>query len=134
MKADAWTEDFAALVAEYRPAAVWLFGNERRDQHQTLVSQLKAVGREWGLQVIAQVGNVVVAREAVQDGFDMLAVQGTDAGGHQFRQGASLMTVLPDVVDMLESEFPDRRVPILAAGGIMDGRGVAAALALGEFI
>ena len=111
-----------------------MFGNERRDQHQTLVSQLKAVGREWGLQVIAQVGNVVVAREAVQDGFDMLAVQGTDAGGHQFRQGASLMTVLPDVVDMLESEFPGRRVPILAAGGIMDGRGVAAALALGEFI
>ncbi|PLB55290.1 putative 2-nitropropane dioxygenase family oxidoreductase [Aspergillus steynii IBT 23096] len=131
MLADSWTEDFVALVAEYRPAAVWLFGNKRRDQHQTLVAQLKAVGQAWGLQVIAQVGNVSLAREAVQDGIDILAVQGTDAGGHQFRQGASLMTLLPDVADMLSSEFPDRRVPILAAGGIMDGRGVAASLALG---
>ncbi|KAI9039987.1 nitronate monooxygenase [Aspergillus affinis] len=131
MKADVWTDDFISLVAEYQPAAVWLFGNERRDQHQRLISGLKAVGRGWDLQVIAQIGNVSIAREAVQDGIDILAVQGTDAGGHQFRQGAGLMTVLPEVCDMLAAEFPGRRVPVLAAGGIMDGRGAAAALALG---
>ena len=134
MKADSWTDDFISLVAEYQPAAVWLFGNERRDQHQRLISGLKTVGRGWDLQVIAQVGNVSIAREAMHDGIDILAVQGTDAGGHQFRQGAGLMTVLPEVCDMLAAEFPGRRVPVLAAGGIMSGRGAAAALALGKFM
>jgi len=67
----------------------------------------------------------------VEDGSDVLVVQGTDAGGHQRAQGASLITLLPEVVDMLAEEFKDSHVAVVAAGGIMDGRGIAAAQMLG---
>ncbi|PYI02295.1 putative 2-nitropropane dioxygenase family oxidoreductase [Aspergillus sclerotiicarbonarius CBS 121057] len=131
MRSDTWVANFAELIAQHRPVVVWLFANARRSQHQDLIKALHAAGEEWGLKVIVQIGNLTSAQEAVEDGADMLSVQGSDAGGHQFKDGASLITLLPDVVDMLEEKFPDRNVPLLAAGGIMDGRGIAAALALG---
>jgi hypothetical protein len=84
------------------------------------------------LKVFVQVGSVQDAREAVEDGTDVLVVQGTDAGGHQWAQGASLITLLPEVVDMLAEEFKDSHVAVVAAGGIMDGRGIAAAQMLGK--
>jgi nitronate monooxygenase len=59
-------------------------------------------------------------------------VQGTDAGGHQWAKTASLITLLPEVIDMLADEFPGSHVQVIAAGGIMDGRGVAAAMVLGR--
>ncbi|KAF7158675.1 hypothetical protein CNMCM6106_005465 [Aspergillus hiratsukae] len=103
MKSDAWKDNFVELTT----------------------------GRGWGLKVIVQVGTVESAKEAVEDGADILSVQGSDAGGHQFKQGASLMTLLPDVSDMLKREYPEKNVPLLAAGGVMDGRGLAATLMLG---
>jgi collagenase-like PrtC family protease len=84
------------------------------------------------LKVFVQVGSVQDAREAVEDGTDVLVVQGTDAGGHQRAQGASLITLLPEVVDMLAEEFKDSHVAVVATGGIMDGRGIAAAQMLGK--
>lgn len=69
---------------------------------------------------------------------DAIVVQGSaDAGGHGLAKGASLMTLLPEVADSIAEmkrtgKIPrDRVIPLLAAGGIMDSRGVAAALALG---
>jgi len=61
----------------------------------------------------------------------VLVLQGMDAGGHQWARGASWAVLVPEVRDMLASEFAGRDVQILAAGGIMDGRGVAGALVLG---
>jgi NAD(P)H-dependent flavin oxidoreductase YrpB (nitropropane dioxygenase family) len=58
-------------------------------------------------------------------------LQGTDAGGHQSAQGAGLITLVPEISDMLTGEYMDSGISIIAAGGVMDGRGIAAALALG---
>jgi nitronate monooxygenase len=132
MKSDAWKDNFVQLVNEHRPVAVWLFAYTHRSQHTELIQALHSTGRNWGLKVIVQIGTVESAREAIDDGADILSVQGADAGGHQFKQGAGLMTLLPDVADMVRSEYPQKNIPLLAAGGIMDGRGVAAALMLGE--
>jgi nitronate monooxygenase len=131
MKSDAWKDNFVQLVNEHRPVAVWLFAYTHRSQHTELIQALHSTGRNWGLKVIVQIGTVESAREAIDDGADILSVQGADAGGHQFKQGAGLMTLLPDVADMVRSEYPQKNIPLLAAGGIMDGRGVAAALMLG---
>jgi len=58
-----------------------------------------------------------------------LVVQGADSGGHGLAQRASLVTLLPEVIDALAEE--QINIPIVAAGGIVDGRGAAAALTLG---
>lgn len=121
------------LIAKYRPAAIWLFAPDGDLRpHSKIIPSLKALGHPP--IVFVQVGNVAAAREAVQDGADVLVTQGVDAGGHQFRQGSGIVSLVPEVRDMLDREFPDRPISIMAAGGIADGRGVAGALALGEYI
>ena len=120
------------VLSEHRPAAVWLFAPATRDQHAEIIPALKTAGITWGLKVFVQVGNLQSAREAVEDGADVLVVQGTDAGGHQWAKGTSIVSFLPEVVDMLDEDFKDSSISVIAAGGIMDGRGIAAALALGN--
>jgi nitronate monooxygenase len=124
------TGGLVPLLCRHRPAAVWLFAQAAR-QHAVLISDLKSVGKSWGLKVFVQVGSIQSAVEAVQDGADILVVQGSDAGGHQFRNNASIMTLLPEILDVLRKEMRHQKIPVLAAGGITDGRGLAAALALG---
>jgi enoyl-[acyl-carrier protein] reductase II len=77
-----------------------------------------------GVQVWMQVGSLQEAREAVRGGVDAVIVQGTEAGGHN-RSTATVLALVPAVVDAIAP------VPVIAAGGIADGRGVVAALALG---
>jgi len=69
-------------------------------------------------------GKISHARRAVETGCDFVIVQGTEGGGHTGKLG--LMAFLPQVIDLVGD-----KVPVIAAGGIFDGRGVAAALALG---
>ncbi|MCL5043849.1 MAG: nitronate monooxygenase [Deltaproteobacteria bacterium] len=76
-----------------------------------------------GMVVMAIAGAVKHARRFVESGVDAVVAQGTEAGGHTGRIGT--MVLVPQVVDAVEPR------PVLAAGGIADGRGVAAALALG---
>jgi NAD(P)H-dependent flavin oxidoreductase YrpB (nitropropane dioxygenase family) len=78
--------------------------------------------RDRGIKVFALVGSVGKAEEASAAGVDVIVAQGTEAGGHTGY--ASTMTLVPAVIDVVEQ-------PVLAAGGIADGRGLAAALALG---
>jgi nitronate monooxygenase len=76
-----------------------------------------------GIKVMALVGNVKNARRVAEGGVDIVVAQGTEAGGHTGRVGT--MALVPQVVDAVAP------VPVVAAGGVGDGRGLAAAIALG---
>uniref|UniRef100_A0A0D9X932 Uncharacterized protein n=1 Tax=Leersia perrieri TaxID=77586 RepID=A0A0D9X932_9ORYZ len=75
-----------------------------------------------GVKVLHQVGNLEEAVKAKEAGVDAIIVQGREAGGHE-----GLLPLLPRVVDLVS----DSCTSVIAAGGIVDGRGYAAALALG---
>lgn len=77
-----------------------------------------------GLLVVNMCGKVRHAVGAVAAGCDLVVAQGTEAGGHTGR--VATMALVPQVVDAVGDQ-----VPVVAAGGIVDGRGLAAALALG---
>ena len=78
---------------------------------------------EAGGKVISLVGNVKNAKRVADGGTDIVVAQGHEAGGHTGRIGT--MALLPQVLDAAAP------VPVVAAGGIGDGRGLAAALAMG---
>jgi NAD(P)H-dependent flavin oxidoreductase YrpB (nitropropane dioxygenase family) len=77
-----------------------------------------------GTTVLLQVGSVEEARRAIDAGVDIIVAQGWEAGGH-VRGEAATLPLVPSVVDAVAP------IPVVAAGGIADGRGLAAVLALG---
>lgn len=104
------------LALSYRPKVVALsFGDPKR-----FVGRIK----DHGSLAFVQIHNVDQALLAVEAGADALIVQGAEAGGHSLRR--ALFPLLPAVRDAV-----GEAVPLIAAGGIADGRGAAAALALG---
>jgi len=76
-----------------------------------------------GALLLCQVQTLAQARQALADGADVLIAQGAEAGGHGVARGT--FPLVPAVVDLAGD------VPVAAAGGIADGRGLAAALMLG---
>jgi enoyl-[acyl-carrier protein] reductase II len=77
---------------------------------------------DHGMKIAVMCGKVRHAEKSVAGGADVVVAQGSDAGGHTGEIGT--LSLVPQVLDAVN-------VPVLAAGGIADGRGVAAALALG---
>jgi nitronate monooxygenase len=114
-----WSAEVGAVefALSYRPRAVMLsFGDP--------MPFIKSI-RRAGAALIIQVTDLGEAREAIEAGADFIVAQGTEAGGHGARRGRSTLPFVPIVADLAAP------TPVLAAGGIADGRGVAAALALG---
>ena len=104
------------LVIERRPAAVMLsFGDPR-----PFVEPVK----RSGAKLVCQVQSVAMARDAAAAGADVIVAQGGEAGGHGVTRG--VIALVPEIVDAVGPE-----IPVVAAGGIADGRGLAAALMLG---
>jgi enoyl-[acyl-carrier protein] reductase II len=77
-----------------------------------------------GVLVISMCGKVEHARRALEAGCDVVVAQGTEAGGHTGT--VATFPLVPLIVDAV-----DGVIPVVAAGGVFDGRGLAAALALG---
>jgi len=77
-----------------------------------------------GTKVFIQVGSVEEAKAAAEAGVDAIIAQGVEAGGH-VKSTTSLSTIVPAVVEAVNP------VPVIAAGGIANGRGIVAALSLG---
>jgi len=103
-----------ALAA--KPDAVWLsFGDPA-----PFAGKIKAAGA----LLICQVQTDAMARDAVSKGADIIVAQGTEAGGHGMSRG--VFTLVPAVVDAV-----GHKVPVVLAGGVVDGRGLAAAFMLG---
>lgn len=103
------------IALSYGPEAVFLsFGD---------IAPYAGKVRDAGVKLIAQVQTVDGAKYAADQGADIIVAQGTEAGGH----GGARAT-LPLVAAVVDA-VPDR--PVVAAGGIADGRGLAAALMLG---
>jgi NAD(P)H-dependent flavin oxidoreductase YrpB (nitropropane dioxygenase family) len=109
-------EHIEVCVAEKVPVVVFFWDDPPEDW----LSRLRAAGSH----IWFQVGSVAEARAALRRGAQALVVQGSEAGGHN-RADAATFSLLPAVIDAVDS------VPVVAAGGIADGRTVAAALALG---
>jgi nitronate monooxygenase/enoyl-[acyl-carrier protein] reductase II len=106
-----------ARTLELRPAVISLALGDPDD--------LVARAHEAGAKVIHQVHTVAQARQAAARGVDAIIAQGSEAGGQGLAHGPSTMVLVPQVVDAVAP------IPVLAAGGIADGRGLAAAIALG---
>jgi nitronate monooxygenase len=107
------------IALDRAPAAMFLsFGDP-----QPFAARIK----QAGVPLICQIQTVADARRAIQVGADVVVAQGAEAGGHGEKRGT--LTLVPEVADLIASIAPETL--LCAAGGVGDGRGLAAALCLG---
>lgn len=122
------------VIAEYKPAAVWLFAPNDLDQFSQWTREVRRAS-EGKTKIWIQIGTVAEALEVTKScNPDVLVVQGQDAGGHGLMEAAGLIPLIPEVDDAVAALCSMENISkpaLIAAGGIMDGRGAAAALALG---
>src|SRR5262249_4867322 len=108
-------DQLAASLAERVPIISLFWGDPA-----PLVQRIHSAGAI----VIFQAGSIAEARRVVDCGVDIIVAQGWEAGGH-VRGTVATLPLVPSIVDAVSP------TPVVAAGGIVDGRGLAAVLALG---
>jgi len=106
-------------VLAHEPKAMFLSFSDPKPYIETI--------RQIDTCLFCQVQTLRDALRAIEVGVDVIVAQGSEAGGHGECRGT--FTLVPEVADAIEKHSPDTL--LCAAGGIMDGRGLAAALALG---
>ena len=116
--------------------AVWFFAPKSLDHLEEWVRWSRKASPQSKIWI--QIGSVKEALDVLDLRPDVLVVQGTDAGGHGLVQGASIVSLLPEMCDAIHTRLSSRSgggeqpAPILlAAGGISESRSAAAALCLG---
>ena len=82
-----------------------------------------------GVKVIPVVASVAMAKMMERAGADVVVAEGMESGGHI--GSTTTMALVPQVVDAAFGKASDKKIPVIAAGGIADGRGMAAAFMLG---
>ncbi|KAJ4986228.1 2-nitropropane dioxygenase [Stagonosporopsis vannaccii] len=116
-------------VREHRPCAAWLFApREGQQELNDWIDALREASPD--IDIWVQVGTLQESLNVANSHSrpDVLVIQGAEAGGHGIAEGGmGLISLLPEVSDAISRVG----IAIFAAGGIADGRGVAAALALG---
>ncbi|KAH7261664.1 2-nitropropane dioxygenase [Fusarium tricinctum] len=125
------------LIVKYRPVAVWLFAP--RESAADQVPWVRRIHEQTDgyVSIWVMAGDIEQANDAMNHlQPDVLVLQGTDGGGHGLAASASILALVPEMVDKLVARNLDDplRAPIpkiVAAGGLVDGRGTAAALMLG---
>ncbi|HVZ71635.1 MAG TPA: nitronate monooxygenase [Polyangia bacterium] len=116
--------EMLAMLLDERPAAVsFHFGAPSREAIAAL--------RGAGVVLLASATSVDEARALEDDGVDAIVAQGYEAGGHRGTFDADAPDDRLGTLALVRLLVARRRAPVIAAGGIMDGAGVAAALALG---
>lgn len=127
-----WGDDRSVavdLIKQFKPCAAWLYAPAKGpDEYDEWSREIRGVCPQT--QIWIQIGTLNEARQILRnvEKPDVVVVQGMESGGHgRANDGMGLMSLFPEVADaMTESQ-----IPLVAAGGIVDGRGVAAALCLG---
>jgi nitronate monooxygenase len=119
-----FNEETAALVEAFRPAVVsFHFGLP----HPDLLQRVKA----WGAKVLSSATTVEEALWLQEHGADAIIAQGLEAGGHRGMFLSDNITTQIGTFALLPQIVQAVNLPVIAAGGIADARGVAAAMALG---
>lgn len=128
--ADLSTATSVIESASLKPAAAWLFAPKDTKDLVSWTDGLRKASN-YMTKIWIQVGTVKSAVEVARCCKpDVLVIQGADAGGHGLAHSGSIVSLVPECADALAREGFGH-VPLIAAGGIADGRGVAAALTLG---
>lgn len=111
------------LDSEHKPAAIMLSFGDPRGIAKSITTR--------GIPLICQIQTAAQIPQAVEAGAGVIIAQGGEAGGHGMnaRDGRGTFTLVPEAADWLAANAPETM--LLAAGGIADGRGLAAALMLG---
>ncbi|RFU23640.1 hypothetical protein B7463_g12698, partial [Scytalidium lignicola] len=128
-----WGCDLSAaleLTKKHMPSIVWFYAPNKIEDLRTWAREFRAATGNK-IQIWVQVGTVKDAVDVMHFAKpDVLVLQGADAGGHGLARSASIISLLPEAADALEASGV-QDVPLLAAGGVTEERGVAAAVALG---
>jgi nitronate monooxygenase len=121
--------DAAAIIKKYRPAAIWLSCPPSIKDFVVWTNVMRSASPEsriW-IQIATVAGALEVAKSCAPD---VIVLQSSDAGGHGGFPGAGIVSLVPEARDALDSAG-FQGIALLGAGGICDGRGVAAALTCG---